>query len=152
MRVFVVFVAVYVCGLFVVLLLFNVIGAAEASGARILVDGRPWTARSDKVQPCVCVCLSFCLHLCLSFWLISSFSFIVCQGFWIGPTILVHNNEADRALHEEIFGPVLSVLEVDSKEKAVEIENRSPYGNAAWYVVLCVVFLVGVCLFFLFIL
>ena len=33
----------------------------------------------------------------------------------------------------EIFGPVLSVLEVESKERAIEIENANPYGNAAWY-------------------
>jgi malonate-semialdehyde dehydrogenase (acetylating)/methylmalonate-semialdehyde dehydrogenase len=38
---------------------------------------------------------------------------------------------ADRALHEEIFGPVLSILAVKTKEEAIEIENGNSYGNAA---------------------
>jgi len=76
------------------------INQAEADGAKILVDGRPWTKRAT-------------------------------EGFWVGPTVILHKNKHDRALHEEIFGPVLSILEVESKEKAVEIENKSPYGNAA---------------------
>ena len=51
----------------------------------------------------------------------------------IGPTVILHSNPADKALHDEIFGPVLSILEVESKERAIEIENKNPYGNAAWY-------------------
>ena len=38
---------------------------------------------------------------------------------------------ADPALHDEIFGPVLSILVVDSREDAIKIENANPYGNAA---------------------
>ncbi|KAI9359207.1 Aldehyde/histidinol dehydrogenase [Zopfochytrium polystomum] len=53
------------------------------------------------------------------------------SGSWVGPTVLLHKNKADAALHDEIFGPVLSVLEVASKEEAVAIENANPYGNAA---------------------
>jgi malonate-semialdehyde dehydrogenase (acetylating) / methylmalonate-semialdehyde dehydrogenase len=53
------------------------------------------------------------------------------KGFWVGPTIILHNNKADRALHEEIFGPVLSVIRVSSREEAIAIENSNPYGNAA---------------------
>mmetsp|Transcript_8876 Transcript_8876/g.14079 ORF Transcript_8876/g.14079 Transcript_8876/m.14079 type:complete len:491 (-) Transcript_8876:424-1896(-) len=53
------------------------------------------------------------------------------DGSWVGPTIILHANKADRALHDEIFGPVLSVLKVDSREEAIEIENSNPYGNAA---------------------
>ncbi|KAI9207673.1 Aldehyde/histidinol dehydrogenase [Polychytrium aggregatum] len=53
------------------------------------------------------------------------------SGFWIGPTIILHNNRSDPALHDEIFGPVLSILACDSKEQAIEIENANPYGNAA---------------------
>lgn len=52
-------------------------------------------------------------------------------GFWIGPTIILHKNKTDPALHDEIFGPVLSILVVESKEEAIQIENSSPYGNAA---------------------
>lgn len=53
------------------------------------------------------------------------------KGYWMGPTILLHTNPQDKALHEEIFGPVLSVLVVSDKEEALRIENASPYGNAA---------------------
>ncbi|CAJ0767606.1 14069_t:CDS:10, partial [Entrophospora sp. SA101] len=52
-------------------------------------------------------------------------------GFWVGPTIILHKNKQDKALHDEIFGPVLSVYQCSSKEEAIEIENANPYGNAA---------------------
>lgn len=52
-------------------------------------------------------------------------------GFWMGPTVLLHKNKSDPALHDEIFGPVLSILVVESKEEAIQIENSNPYGNAA---------------------
>ncbi|NJM94442.1 MAG: aldehyde dehydrogenase family protein [Cytophagales bacterium] len=32
---------------------------------------------------------------------------------------------------EEIFGPVITVLHVDTLDQALEIENNNPYGNAA---------------------
>mmetsp|Transcript_73487 Transcript_73487/g.132348 ORF Transcript_73487/g.132348 Transcript_73487/m.132348 type:complete len:510 (-) Transcript_73487:233-1762(-) len=53
------------------------------------------------------------------------------QGHWIGPTVLMHKSAKEPAMCEEIFGPVLSVLEVDSLDEAVAIENANPYGNAA---------------------
>lgn len=53
------------------------------------------------------------------------------KGFWVGPTVILHSNRNDAALKEEIFGPVLSIIVVDSKEEAIAIENSSPYGNAA---------------------
>ncbi|CAJ1433247.1 unnamed protein product [Effrenium voratum] len=52
-------------------------------------------------------------------------------GFWFGPTVLMHKSPKEAAVVEEIFGPVLSVLEVDSLDAAVAIENANPYGNAA---------------------
>jgi malonate-semialdehyde dehydrogenase (acetylating)/methylmalonate-semialdehyde dehydrogenase len=52
-------------------------------------------------------------------------------GFWVGPTILLHQNKRDPAVLDEIFGPVLSVVQVDTFEEALEIENSNPYGNAA---------------------
>ena len=52
------------------------------------------------------------------------------QGFWIGPTVILHSQKTDKALHDEIFGPVLSIYVCKSKEEAIEIENASPYGNA----------------------
>lgn len=50
---------------------------------------------------------------------------------WIGPTVLLHSNKDDKALHEEIFGPVLSIYSVSSWKEAVEMENANPFGNAA---------------------
>lgn len=52
-------------------------------------------------------------------------------GFWLGPTILKHKSAKDAAFVEEIFGPILSIVQVETKEEAVAIENASPYGNAA---------------------
>jgi len=52
-------------------------------------------------------------------------------GFWVGPTILKHKTHMDAAVREEIFGPVLSVVEVATHEEAIAIENGNPYGNAA---------------------
>lgn len=53
------------------------------------------------------------------------------KGFWVGPTILRHKSKEDAAMKEEIFGPVLSVYEVATKEEAIAIENSNPFGNAA---------------------
>ena len=53
------------------------------------------------------------------------------EGTWVGPTIILHNNPKDPACCDEIFGPVLSVLQVDTWEDAIAIENSNPYGNAA---------------------
>ncbi|KAJ3057243.1 hypothetical protein HK097_010603 [Rhizophlyctis rosea] len=52
------------------------------------------------------------------------------EGWWVGPTVLVHTDKGDQALRDEIFGPVLSVLECGTKEEAVKIENGNEYGNA----------------------
>jgi len=53
------------------------------------------------------------------------------DGFWVGPTIIQHTSRTDPALLDEIFGPVLSIIQVDTFEEALEIENSNPYGNAA---------------------
>jgi malonate-semialdehyde dehydrogenase (acetylating)/methylmalonate-semialdehyde dehydrogenase len=52
-------------------------------------------------------------------------------GYWVGPTIILHSNVNDRAMKEEIFGPVLSVYCANSWDEAIAIENGNPYGNAA---------------------
>jgi malonate-semialdehyde dehydrogenase (acetylating)/methylmalonate-semialdehyde dehydrogenase len=51
-------------------------------------------------------------------------------GHWMGPTLIDGLRPGDPAACEEIFGPVLSILHVDTLEQALEIENASPYGNA----------------------
>ncbi|MFO0963860.1 MAG: CoA-acylating methylmalonate-semialdehyde dehydrogenase [Phycisphaerales bacterium] len=52
-------------------------------------------------------------------------------GFWIGPTIIDHCSPQMPAAREEIFGPVLSIVRVPTLERALEIENANPYGNAS---------------------
>ena len=52
------------------------------------------------------------------------------DGFFFGPTILDGVTGEMRIAREEIFGPVLSVVRVDSLEEAVEFTNGSPFGNA----------------------
>ncbi|KAJ2998964.1 hypothetical protein HDV02_003802 [Globomyces sp. JEL0801] len=83
---------------------------SEKGGAKILLDGRKWITRDDLKAS---------------------------GGFWVGPTVILHTNKKDSALHDEIFGPVISIYECSSKEEAIEIENANPYGNAGavaeWY-------------------
>jgi malonate-semialdehyde dehydrogenase (acetylating)/methylmalonate-semialdehyde dehydrogenase len=52
------------------------------------------------------------------------------DGFFMGPTLLDRVTGEMRVGREEIFGPVLSVVRVDSLEEAVEFTNGSPFGNA----------------------
>ena len=52
-------------------------------------------------------------------------------GYWVGPTILDQVDPSMPAGCEEIFGPVLSIVRVPNLERAIELENASPYGNAA---------------------
>ncbi|RLN53211.1 hypothetical protein BBJ29_000533 [Phytophthora kernoviae] len=75
------------------------INEAEATGVKVLVDGRSWAKESN--------------------------------GYWVGPTVLLHTNANDAALKDEIFGPVLSVYCVKSFDEALQIENGNDYGNAA---------------------
>jgi gamma-glutamyl-gamma-aminobutyraldehyde dehydrogenase len=51
------------------------------------------------------------------------------KGF-VEPTILEVSRESKQA-HEEIFGPVLSVLTVDSFDEAIALANSTEYGLAA---------------------
>lgn len=53
------------------------------------------------------------------------------KGTWVGPTVLFHSNLKDAALQDEIFGPVLSVIQVATWDEALAVENGCPYGNAA---------------------
>jgi methylmalonic acid semialdehyde dehydrogenase len=52
------------------------------------------------------------------------------EGTWVGPTILLHKSATDKAMTDEIFGPVLSIIQVETWEEAIAIENANPYGNA----------------------
>jgi malonate-semialdehyde dehydrogenase (acetylating)/methylmalonate-semialdehyde dehydrogenase len=51
------------------------------------------------------------------------------KGNFVGPTILHGVDAANRAYSEEIFGPVLVTLAVDTLEEAIAFTNASKYGN-----------------------
>ena len=75
------------------------IESGEQQGAKIVLDGREVSAQG------------------------------AADGFWLGPT-LFDNVTTDMDIYrEEIFGPVLSVVRVDTYEEAVVLINANPYGN-----------------------
>ena len=52
-------------------------------------------------------------------------------GSFVGPTVLDGLPATSPLMETEIFGPVLSVVHADSVEQAVELIERSAYGNAS---------------------
>jgi aldehyde dehydrogenase (NAD+) len=50
------------------------------------------------------------------------------KGFFYEPTLFDGVKPGSTLEAEEIFGPVLSIIEVDSFEEAIEVNNRSRYG------------------------
>jgi malonate-semialdehyde dehydrogenase (acetylating)/methylmalonate-semialdehyde dehydrogenase len=77
------------------------ISEAEAAGAKVLVDGRKTVVKGKE------------------------------GGYYIGPTIIDHVTPAMRLAQEEVFGPVLAIVRASDLAGAIQIENASPYGNAA---------------------
>jgi malonate-semialdehyde dehydrogenase (acetylating)/methylmalonate-semialdehyde dehydrogenase len=53
------------------------------------------------------------------------------DGAFVGPTILADVKPDMIVATDEIFGPVLSLMKADTFEEAVELINKSRYGNAA---------------------
>jgi malonate-semialdehyde dehydrogenase (acetylating) / methylmalonate-semialdehyde dehydrogenase len=52
-------------------------------------------------------------------------------GFFLGTSLLDHVKPGMRCYDDEIFGPVLSVVRVDSYEQALHLVNSNPFGNGA---------------------
>ena len=75
------------------------IDAGEQAGASLVVDGRKVDADADG------------------------------EGFFVGPTLFDHVGTDMSIYTDEIFGPVLSVLRVDTYDAALELVNANPYGN-----------------------
>jgi malonate-semialdehyde dehydrogenase (acetylating)/methylmalonate-semialdehyde dehydrogenase len=75
------------------------IDAGEADGAKIVVDGRNVSADGGA------------------------------DGFWLGPTLIDHVTPEMSVYTDEIFGPVLSVIRVETYDEALELINSNPYGN-----------------------
>jgi malonate-semialdehyde dehydrogenase (acetylating)/methylmalonate-semialdehyde dehydrogenase len=75
------------------------IDAGEKAGATVAVDGRGLTVTGHE------------------------------DGFFVGPTVLDRVQTDMEVYTDEIFGPVLSVVRVDTVEDAIDLVNRNPYGN-----------------------
>jgi malonate-semialdehyde dehydrogenase (acetylating)/methylmalonate-semialdehyde dehydrogenase len=75
------------------------IDAGEADGAKIVVDGRNVVANGGA------------------------------DGFWLGPTLIDHVTPEMSIYTDEIFGPVLSVVRVETYDEALDLINENPYGN-----------------------
>ncbi|UXA19398.1 CoA-acylating methylmalonate-semialdehyde dehydrogenase [Mycobacterium sp. SMC-4] len=75
------------------------IDAGEAAGAKVVVDGRAVTPDGAD------------------------------EGFWLGPTLLDNVTPEMSVYTDEIFGPVLSVVRVETYDQALDLINTNPYGN-----------------------
>ena len=53
------------------------------------------------------------------------------KGSFIAPTVLTGVTHEMRIMKEEIFGPVLPIVTVDSEEEAIELANDSQFGLGA---------------------
>ncbi|WP_223590581.1 aldehyde dehydrogenase family protein [Neobacillus bataviensis] len=53
------------------------------------------------------------------------------KGYYIQPAIFTNVNPNSRIAKEEIFGPVIAVIEVDTYEEAISIANDVEYGLSA---------------------
>jgi len=51
------------------------------------------------------------------------------EGFFLGASLIDHVTPAMDAYRDEIFGPVLTVMRVETYEAAIKLINDNPYGN-----------------------
>ncbi len=51
------------------------------------------------------------------------------DGFWLGPTLFDNVSQSNSIYTEEIFGPVLSVVRVQTYQEALNLVNSNRYGN-----------------------
>ena len=79
----------------------DLITSAEEEGATILLDGRGQKPASGKYP----------------------------NGNWVGPTIIANVKPHMKCYTEEIFGPVLVCLNVETIDEAIEMINANEYGN-----------------------
>lgn len=79
------------------------IDAGIASGATLVVDGRPGQGAGQFDAD--------------------------GEGFFVGPTLFDNVTEDMSIYQDEIFGPVLSVVRVDSYDEGLDLINRNKYGN-----------------------
>jgi malonate-semialdehyde dehydrogenase (acetylating)/methylmalonate-semialdehyde dehydrogenase len=58
-------------------------------------------------------------------------SAVANDGFFVGPSLVDHVSLDADLYTEEVFGPVLAVVRVDSVDEAIAVVNANPYGNGA---------------------
>lgn len=51
------------------------------------------------------------------------------DGFWLGPTLFDKVPTNSKVYIDEIFGPLLSVIRVETFDEGIELINSGPYGN-----------------------
>src|SRR3954451_5946993 len=51
------------------------------------------------------------------------------NGFYIAPTIVDQVQDGMTIAREEVFGPVLNVMRMEDLDQAIEMANKSSYGN-----------------------
>ena len=83
----------------------NYVQLGQREGARLLIGGSPASVSIRE-----------------------SVSKSVSKGFFYTPTLFDGVQPGSTLEAEEIFGPVLSIIEVDSLAEAIEVNNRSQYG------------------------
>jgi lactaldehyde dehydrogenase/glycolaldehyde dehydrogenase len=54
------------------------------------------------------------------------------RGYWFEPTVLTGVRQDMRIMQEEVFGPVVPVMEFSDFEEAIELANDSRFGLAAY--------------------
>ncbi|ORY80365.1 methylmalonate-semialdehyde dehydrogenase mitochondrial precursor [Protomyces lactucae-debilis] len=79
----------------------GLIESAEKEGATILLDGRNFKVDGFP------------------------------DGNWVGPTIITNVTTDMKCYQEEIFGPVLVCLNVQTLDEAIDLVNANRYGNGA---------------------
>ena len=72
---------------------------AEQAGAAVVVDGRDLVVPGHE------------------------------NGNFVGPIVLTDVPRDARAYKDEVFGPMLVVMHVDTLDEAIDLVNSSPYGN-----------------------
>jgi malonate-semialdehyde dehydrogenase (acetylating)/methylmalonate-semialdehyde dehydrogenase len=75
------------------------VDAGVAQGASLVIDGRGHTVPGHE------------------------------QGFFLGPTLFDRVTPEMTVYQDEIFGPVLIVVRVETLDDAIALINRNPYGN-----------------------
>jgi len=53
------------------------------------------------------------------------------NGFFMGATVVDQVQDGMTIAREEVFGPVLNVMRIDDLDHAIEVANKSAYGNGA---------------------